>query len=170
VQPCLRTLIVIPAYNEQGKVGAVIHKIPRGIDAAVVVADDCSKDETSAEARVAGGVVIRHERNTGVGGAIRSGIDYARRNGYGVIAILLGDDQHDPDDLHGFVQGSRRLSGLQAPNIGWFRRIFTWVYTVIFRWFTGFPCTERKGEFMVIGRMAPKDFLTRHLELNGLQE
>lgn len=149
----LRVLIVIPAHNEQGKISAVIGKIPPGIAAAIVVVDDCSKDETYNEACAAGAIVIRHERNTGVGGAIRSGIDYARQNGYDVVAILSGDDQHDPNDLPGllkpiieqgydFVQGSRRLCGLQAPNIGWFRRIFTWVYAFIFRLLTGFPCTD----------------------------
>lgn len=155
----LRTLIVIPAYNEQGKISAVLRKIPSQVAVAVVVVDDCSKDETSAEARATGAtlpfpvIALRHEHNTGVGGAIRSGIDYARQNGYDVVAILSGDDQHDPNDLPGllepileqgydFVQGSRRISGLQAPNIGWFRRFFTWVYAVIFRLLTGFPCTD----------------------------
>ena len=148
----LRTLIVIPAFNEAGKIGRVIAKIPPGIGDPLVV-DDCSSDDTHQEAVAAGALVMRHERNTGVGGAIRSGIDYGIANGYDIVAILSGDDQHDPTDLPGvlrpivedgydFVQGSRRLAGLQETHIGWFRRTFTWVYAVLFRLATGFPCTD----------------------------
>lgn len=148
----LRTLIVIPAYNEQGKIGVVIGKVPPDLGADVLVVDDCSRDETSAEACAAGAIVIRHKVNRGVGAAIRSGVDYAIANRYEVVAVLSGDDQHDPRDLRGvlariaegydFVQGSRRLSGLDAPNIGWFRRMFTLVYALIFRLLTGFACTD----------------------------
>lgn len=149
----MRVLVVIPAYNEQGKVGQVVAKIPPQVVDGVVVVDDCSRDGTAAEADHAGAIVIRHEHNQGVGAAIRSGIDYALTQGYDVVAILSGDDQHDPNDLprllepivsgnNDFVQGSRRLGGLQAPNIGWFRRAFTWIYAFIFRLLTGFPCTD----------------------------
>lgn len=149
----LRTLIVIPAYNEQGKIGRVIMKIPRDVPDEVVVIDDCSKDNTYEEARALRVNVIRHERNQGVGAAIRTGIEYAITNGFDIVAVLSGDDQHDPQELiglldpilnHGydFVQGSRRLGGLDAPNIGWFRRIFTWIYAFTFRILTGFRCTD----------------------------
>ncbi len=148
-----RTLIIIPAYNEAGKIGRVIQKIPRGLASEIVVVDDHSGDQTSEEARQAGATVLRHPQNTGVGGAIRTGIDYAIEHQFDVIAIMAGDDQHDASDLPGllkpiledgfdFVQGSRRITGLQAPNINWFRRLFTWVYVVIFRLATGFHITD----------------------------
>jgi dolichol-phosphate mannosyltransferase len=149
----LRTLVVIPAYNEQGKIGDVVTGVPLDIVAAVLVVDDCSHDQTGAEANEAGALVLRHERNLGVGAAIRSGIDYARTHEYDVVAIMSGDNQHDPRDLPGllnlieedgydFVQGSRRLGGLRAPNISLFRRSFTWLYTLVFRILTGFPSTD----------------------------
>ncbi len=152
-QSDLRTLIVIPAFNESGKIERVIAKITRSFVGDIVVVDDCSSDDTGYRARGAGVTVLRHERNQGVGAAIRSGIDYALAHKYEVVAILSGDDQHDPNDLLGllkpiveqgydFVQGSRRLAGLQSPNIGLFRRTFTWVYALIFRLLTGFPCTD----------------------------
>jgi len=149
----LRTLLVIPAYNEQGKISRVLQKIPTALQADALVVDDCSGDQTAAEAKQAGAEVVRHPQNMGVGAAIRSGIDHAMTNRYTVVAILSGDDQHDPADLrellrlvecegYDFVQGSRRLAGLAAPNIGLFRRTFTWVYAFIFRALTGFPCTD----------------------------
>jgi dolichol-phosphate mannosyltransferase len=151
--PAQRVLIVIPAYNEEGKVGIVVSKIPADMAQQVVVVNDCSTDCTAAEAEKAGARVINHGHNMGVGAGIRTGIDYAIANGYNIVAILSGDDQHDPNDLQGvlrliledgydFVQGSRRLGGLQAPNISLFRRILTWVYSKVFWVLTGFHCTD----------------------------
>lgn len=148
-----RVLVIVPAYNEAGKIGRVIQKASSQPVAAILVVDDCSTDTTGAEAADADALVIRHEHNAGVGAAIRTGIDYALAHDFPIVAILSGDDQHDPSELPGllrpiledgydFVQGSRRLSGLQAPNIGWFRRFFTWVYAITFRLLTGFSCTD----------------------------
>ena len=148
-----RVLLVIPAYNEEGKIGRVVTKIPMGIIDQVLVVDDCSKDGTGAEAAAAGATVERHAVNQGVGAGIRTGIADALKHNYDIVAIMAGDDQHDPNDLPGllqpilegrydFVQGSRRLGSLQAPNIGWFRRSFTWIYAFLFRLITGFACTD----------------------------
>jgi dolichol-phosphate mannosyltransferase len=149
----LRVLIVIPAYNEQGKVGLVVQKVLTQVTDTVLVVDDCSTDQTAMEAQTVGALVINHEHNLGVGGAIRTGIDYALAHDFQVVAVLSGDNQHDPAELPGllrpilvegydFVQGSRRLQGLQSPNIRWFRRVFTWVYAITFRLLTGFTCTD----------------------------
>ncbi len=146
-------LIVIPAYNEQGKIGCVVKKIPSDLADEVVVVNDCSTDKTALEAEIAGAFIINHKQNLGVGASIRSGIDYALEHEINIVAILSGDDQHDPNDLYGvlkpiledgfdFVQGSRRFGGLNAPDINYFRRIFTWVYSALFRLITGFKCTD----------------------------
>ena len=146
-------MIVIPAYNEQGKIGRVVSKIPKNACHGIVVVNDCSTDATASEAASAGATVIHHRVRKGVGAAIRSGIDHAIANKYDIVVVLSGDDQHDPSDLPGllkpildnhydFVQGSRRLAGLQAPNIGTFRRVSTWCYTAAFRLLTGFPSTD----------------------------
>jgi len=146
-------LVIIPAYNEQGKIGRVIKKIPKESADKVIVIDDGSSDGTAAEAEGAGATVLRHASNLGVGAAIRTGIDHALSNAYDVVVVLSGDDQHDPTEIPGlldpivteqydFVQGSRRFRGLQAPHINGLRRSLTWVYSATFRLLTGFPCTD----------------------------
>lgn len=49
-------------------------------------------------------VPIRHERNRGVGGAIKTGYLRARRDGIGVTAVMAGDGQMDPDKLEAVIE------------------------------------------------------------------
>jgi dolichol-phosphate mannosyltransferase len=139
-----RVAVVIPAWNETGKIGAVVGKVPRRYSACVIVVDDCSGDDTAGEARAAGAdVVIRHETNRGVGAAIRTGLFEARRRGCEVACILSGDDQHEPDELPrilgpvfageaDLVQGSRWLPGGATPGIPPLRRWLTRLYPLLF--------------------------------------
>src|SRR6516162_6873227 len=95
-----RVAAVVPAWNETGKIGDVVRKVPRRWAATVIVVDDHSSDDTAGEARAAGAeVVIRHEVNKGVGAGIRTGLLEAKRRGIEFAAILSGDDQHEPDEL-----------------------------------------------------------------------
>jgi len=146
--------VVVPAWNEVGKIGAVVRKVPRRWAGTVIVVDDCSSDDTAGEARAAGAeVVLRHERNRGVGAGIRTGLREARRRGLAVAAILSGDDQHEPDELPrilaplfadeaDLVQGSRWLPGGATPGIPAERRWLTRLYPLLFRFASGFPITD----------------------------
>lgn len=154
-----RVAAVVPAYNEAGKIGAVVRKVPRRYASTVVVVDDCSTDGTSEEAREAGAErVIRHERNRGVGAAIRTGLEAARREGFTFAVILSGDDQHEPDELPrvlgplfageaDLVQGSRWLPGGATPGIPPDRRWLTRVYPLLFRIASGYPSTDGTNGF-----------------------
>ncbi len=140
----LKTLCILPAYNEEGKIGRVVKKVlATGEVDRIVVADDCSSDNTNKEATEAGAHVIRHEVNMGVGAGIRSGIEYGRANGFDVAVIMSGDDQHEPKELPAvlgplrngtadFVQGSRRLKGGGTVNGPLFREITTRLYSLFF--------------------------------------
>lgn len=93
-------LVVIPAFNEEATIGAVIEGVKAHLpDVDVVVVDDASADSTRTRAEIAGAKVLRHAANLGYGGAVQTGLRYARGNGYDVAAILDADGQHDPADL-----------------------------------------------------------------------
>jgi glycosyltransferase involved in cell wall biosynthesis len=92
----VKTIAVIPAYNEAPTIGDVIDGVAKYVDDVIVV-DDGSTDETPAIARAHGASVIEHVFNTGVGGALRTGYRYAIRKGYDYIVQIDGDGQHDPD-------------------------------------------------------------------------
>src|SRR2546430_14975753 len=92
-----RVAVVVPAWNETGKIGDVVRRVPRRYAATVIVVDDCSTDDTAGEARAAGaGVVLRHDVNRGVGAGIRTGLFEAKRRGVEFAAVLSAADQHDP--------------------------------------------------------------------------
>ncbi|MCE9627244.1 MAG: glycosyltransferase family 2 protein [Candidatus Eisenbacteria bacterium] len=149
-----RVAVIVPAWNETGKIGDVVRKIPRKYAATVIVVDDCSGDDTAGEARAAGAeVVIRHETNQGVGAGIRTGLLEAKRLGIEFAAILSGDDQHEPDELPrilcplfageaDLIQGSRWLPGGATPGIPPDRRWLTQLYPLLFRMASGFPVTD----------------------------
>lgn len=89
---------VVPAHNESAHIGDVIAGMPQSVDHIVVV-DDKSSDDTAELAEGTGDervTVIRHEHNTGVGGAIVSGHKAALDLGADVDVIFAGDDQMDP--------------------------------------------------------------------------
>lgn len=100
--------IVVPAYNEELLIGRVIDTLPDYVDHIVIV-DDCSRDRTAEVvreyARRDGRVVlICHEKNQGVGGAIASGYKWARDNKIDVTVVMAGDAQMDPADLPNIVR------------------------------------------------------------------
>lgn len=108
-----RIAAVVPAYNEERLVGQVITTMPDYVDHIVVV-DDCSPDHTAEAARAVGDprvVVVRHEENTGVGGAVITGHRRAAELGADIDVVMAGDGQMDPaylpDLLEPLVDGGR---------------------------------------------------------------
>ncbi len=94
---------VIPAYNEGTQIHQVVETLPDFVDHIVII-DDKSTDDTVAKVealqksdpRV---VLLRHEQNQGVGGAMATGYKWARDNGVDMAVRLDGDGQMDHEDL-----------------------------------------------------------------------
>ena len=92
---------VVPAYREERMIGRVIETMPAYVDHIVVV-DDCSPDGTSEAALAVGDprlALVRHEVNTGVGGAIITAHRKAMELGADVNVVMAGDAQMDPEYL-----------------------------------------------------------------------
>jgi len=127
-----RTLVVVPALNEEGSVGSVVAALRAGgFDVAVV--DDGSSDRTADLARAAGAAVLRLPFNLGVGGALRCGFRYAVDHGYDLVVQCDADGQHPPAQVRKLVEvrassgahlviGSRFLPGAGAYELGGVRR------------------------------------------------
>lgn len=101
-----RTLIIMPAWNEQEVIGGTITELYRTMpDIDLVVVNDGSTDNTSAIARAAGALVIDLPYNMGIGGALRTGYKYARRMNYDRAIQVDADGQHDPKGIRTVLAG-----------------------------------------------------------------
>ena len=95
-----RTLVVVPAYNEEDALPTALadlaHHCP---DLDVVVVDDGSDDCTGALAGDAGAVCLKLDRNSGIGSALKRGFLYAQAHGYDRTVQFDADGQHRADQL-----------------------------------------------------------------------
>ncbi len=108
----LRTLIVIPAYNEEGNIGPLLNKIYTLFPSQdVLIVDDGSQDKTAVDAEKAGAKVIKQAKNLGKGLALRRGFDFAIQSGYDEVITMDGDGQHNPSEIPKFLSASKREEG-----------------------------------------------------------
>lgn len=98
---------LIPSYFEAAHIRDVARRTLAELD-SVLVLDDGSTDETSAEARQAGAQVIRHEQNQGKGAAIKTGFRELLQRGFQYVLILDGDGQHLPEEIPAFLEEANR--------------------------------------------------------------
>jgi glycosyltransferase involved in cell wall biosynthesis len=101
-----RTLIAIPAWNEEGSIGGVIAKVKEHLpEADILVVSDGSTDRTALLAREAGAQVVVLPFNVGVGGAMRTAFLHASRNDYQAMVQVDADGQHEPAELDALIDG-----------------------------------------------------------------
>ena len=105
----IRTLVAMPAYNEEAYIAKTVLGARQHADAVLVV-DDGSEDETVPIAEALGAIVVRHETNKGYGGALQTIFATARDLGAEELVIIDSDGQHDPRDI------PRLLAELRAGN------------------------------------------------------
>jgi glycosyltransferase involved in cell wall biosynthesis len=106
-------IVLLPAYNEAGRIGGVIERIREAVpECEIVVVDDGSTDGTPDAARKASATVLCLPANQGYGVALQAGYVYAAEVGAEVVVQLDADGQHDP------VSIPQLLAGLEDPGIG----------------------------------------------------
>lgn len=92
----MKTLIIIPAYNEESNIEQVIaniQKYTQNVDYLVV--NDCSSDATEKRLKELHASYISVPVNLGIGGAVQAGYQYAKKNDYDIAIQVDGDGQHD---------------------------------------------------------------------------
>jgi glycosyltransferase involved in cell wall biosynthesis len=103
-----RIAVVIPAYNEERHIGDVIASVPAFVRDIIVV-EDCGQDRTAEvvlqiaadDPRV---LLVRHEQNQGVGGAMVSGFRQAIELGAQIVVKMDGDGQMSAEYLADLVE------------------------------------------------------------------
>ncbi len=160
--------ILIPACECGNVIGPLIERIKKYTDKILVV-DDGSCDETALNSERAGAEVIRHHRNVGKGGALRSGMEYLlRRCGQGIIT-MDADGQHDPDDLPKFLRaysasnadmiiGVRFTDGVEYPR---YRYITNMIGTKIMNAYLDLHLADSQSGYRLYKREALKEIKIR---------
>jgi len=98
-----RIAILIPAFNEEGTIGAVIDDAVKFGD--VFVSDDGSTDSTAKLATNHGATIISQGKNCGYSSALSFGYQSLLTRGYSGIVTIDADGQHNPDEIQLFVEG-----------------------------------------------------------------
>lgn len=109
----MRTLVVLPTYEEAENIAEVIRRV-RGVvpDAEILVVDDSSPDGTAEVARAAGqeigGVeVLVRPAKSGLGTAYQDGFAAGRADGFDVLVEMDSDLSHDPAALPQLLKAVR---------------------------------------------------------------
>lgn len=163
-----RTLVIIPAFNEEATVGTVVQEvIAGGFD--VLVVDDGSMDKTAHAAQMAGSAVVSLPVNLGVGGALRTGFKFAVAHGYDNVVQCDADGQHPPVAIQGLVDaakerdshllvGSRFADGGATMPVGPARRLVMRYLARAASKATGAPITDATSGFRVISEPLLSEF------------
>jgi glycosyltransferase involved in cell wall biosynthesis len=104
----VRTLVFLPAWNEEENLPAVLDELQHGIpEADLLVVDDGSTDATAEVARAAGAEVVSFGRNRGLPAGIAAGYAYALEHGYELCGRIDADGQHPVVELERLLERVR---------------------------------------------------------------
>jgi len=163
-----RMLVLLPCFNEEGRIGAVVRDVRRGFPAAdVLVVDDASDDRSPGEAAEAGARVLRHGCNLGYGVALETGYFFAQLHGYDVLVQMDSDGQHRPDQIPillsaldgescDLVIGSRYGTGGAGP--AWIRRVGHRIFAGLVLLLTRMRLTDPTSGFQALNARALRLF------------
>ena len=136
----MKTIAVIPCYNEGKTIGDIVRRCKKYVDEVVVIADNCT-DDTFNEAVKADARVSGRNFNKGPGMSNILGYEWAVALGADVIVVLDGDGQHDPDDIPNLLRQfpdydavitSRFMDGFKYAKMPFYRKVGVWAITAAF--------------------------------------
>jgi glycosyltransferase involved in cell wall biosynthesis len=160
-----KTLVIIPAFNEEEKIQTVFQGIKQEVpEAVVLVVSDGSSDQTETRARAAGAKVLVHPFNMGYGVTLQTGYKYGLKYGFEYILQMDGDGQHDPRYLPILLRevqegradaviGSRFL-GEGDYQAAWTRRVGIYLFRFVASCLCGQKITDPTSGYQALSRRA----------------
>jgi glycosyltransferase involved in cell wall biosynthesis len=104
-----KILIIIPAYNEEKNIGAVLENIQKKSPGfPILVINDGSSDNTEKVAQEHNADVISLPYNSGYGVALQTGFLYAVKNDFSIVVQMDSDGQHDPANIKDLLEEVQR--------------------------------------------------------------
>jgi glycosyltransferase involved in cell wall biosynthesis len=162
-------MVIIPAFNEEASVGAVVRAVKQVLpQAPVVVIDDGSSDGTAQAALQAGAELLKLPHHLGLGGAVQTGYRFAFEHGYSWVVRVDSDGQHNPADIPLLLQklqsdGADMVTGSRflQPNgypVQPLRRLGGLVFSAVLYPVVGKRITDPTSGFAAVNRRALEVF------------
>lgn len=100
-----RVCLIIPAFNERESLPKLLYEIRsidflKGFNIHTVVINDGSTDDTKNIITENDVTLLSLISNLGIGGAVQTGLIYAKENGYNIAIQVDGDGQHPPTEIN----------------------------------------------------------------------
>jgi glycosyltransferase involved in cell wall biosynthesis len=103
--PYPKTLVIIPALNEEESIAHVIGTVRSSVSwADIAVLNDGSNDRTGEIAEAEGAIVLHLPYNVGIGASVQTGFMFADHHGYEIVVRSDGDGQHTPEDIPDLIR------------------------------------------------------------------
>ena len=166
----MRTLVVLPTYNEAENIDDVLTRLRRAVpDAHVLVVDDRSPDGTADRAdklalELGNIEVLRRPAKAGLGSAYRAGFRIGLARGYDALVEMDSDLSHEPEALPMLLAavedgadlaiGSRYVQGGRIPDWPWPRRAISRFGNLYARALLGVSVHDATAGFRVYSRRA----------------
>jgi glycosyltransferase involved in cell wall biosynthesis len=160
-----RLLVIVPALNEAGAIGAVVREVKECVPGVpVLVIDDSSSDATIQKAKEAGAEVLPMPHHLGIGGCVQAGYKLAYELGFDYVIRVDGDGQHDARDIPRILEclkksgaemviGSRFLSD-NGSKTGAVRSLGIQFFRLVLRPILGKPVYDPTSGFVGVNRRA----------------
>ena len=98
-----KVAIGLPAFNEEKNIASIILQLKKKYE-LIIVCDDGSSDLTAAIAEKMGAIVVKHEKNLGYGGAIRSLFSKACELECDIFVTFDSDGQHVVSEIENIIE------------------------------------------------------------------
>ncbi len=179
--PAVRTLVVLPTYQEADNIARVLRLVREAVPpASVLVVDDDSPDGTAKLAEetgeeIGGVEVLRRAAKAGLGSAYRDGFAWGLERGFDALVEMDSDLSHDPlvlplllepleTDAAELVIGSRYVPGGSIPNWVFHRRLLSKAGNVYAAMLLGLRITD-----LTSGYRAYSARVLRRIDLAGVR-
>jgi dolichol-phosphate mannosyltransferase len=177
----MKSIVVIPTYNEIENISNIIQAIHKVADINILIVDDNSPDGTAdvvkelmkSDERIH---LIKRPGKMGLGTAYCDGFAYALERNFNYIMEMDADFSHNPEDIprfleeikeHDLIIGSRYKTGINVVNWPLRRLFLSYGANLYTRIITGLPVYDATGGFKCFNAEFLRKINLKKIKSNG---